>query len=36
MIHGAGHCAMTFALLSNELRTFCSCVSYDMISHGLS
>ncbi|CAD8091720.1 unnamed protein product [Paramecium primaurelia] len=36
LIHGAGHCAMTFALLIQELKTFCSCFSYDIISHGLS
>lgn len=27
---------MTFALLVLELKTFCSCYSYDMIQHGLS
>ena len=27
---------MTFALLIQELKTFCSCFSYDIISHGLS
>ncbi|CAD8105953.1 unnamed protein product [Paramecium sonneborni] len=36
LIHGAGHCAMTFALLIQELKTFCSCFSYDIISHGQS
>ncbi|CAD8088997.1 unnamed protein product [Paramecium primaurelia] len=36
LIHGAGHCAMTFALLCQELKTFCSCITYDLMQHGQS
>ncbi|CAD8177934.1 unnamed protein product [Paramecium octaurelia] len=36
LIHGAGHCAMTFALLCQQLKTFCSCISYDLMQHGQS
>jgi len=35
-IHGAGHAAMSYALLINEVKTFATCVTYDIIGHGES
>lgn len=35
-IHGAGHSALSFTLLAQELQEFASCISYDIRGHGFS